>query len=241
MTNLELVDKLKAVAGCYKTLYVMGCFGAPMTEANKQRYIQHHEYNRRPGPMAAIKAATADTFGFDCVCLIKGLLWGWSGNKNHVYGGANYASNGVPDIDTEGIIKVCKDVSSTFDINTMVPGELLWKSGHVGIYIGNGQAVECTPSWANKVQISNVQNLGNNTYPARTWTKHGKLPYITYEEDRLSFVDVPADAWYHDDLALCYREGMLKGTDETHYSPAASVTRAQMASIIARILRRIKK
>lgn len=240
MTNLELVDRLKAVAGGYKTLYVMGCFGAPMTEANKQRYIQHHPYNQRPGPMAAIKAASADTFGFDCVCLIKGILWGWKGNKNHVYGGAVYASNGVPDIDTESIIKVCKDVKSTWSIQDMVPGELLWKSGHVGIYIGDGKAVECTPSWANKVQISHVQNLGDNTYPARTWTKHGKLPYITYEAE-LPFVDVPGDAWYRDDLVTCYRAGLLKGTDDTHYSPAASVTRAQMASILARILRRISK
>lgn len=45
-----------------------------------------------------INAASADTFGFDCVCLIKGVLWGWHGDKNAVYGGATYTSNGVPDI-----------------------------------------------------------------------------------------------------------------------------------------------
>ena len=29
MTNIELANKLKNIAKNYKTLYVMGCFGAP--------------------------------------------------------------------------------------------------------------------------------------------------------------------------------------------------------------------
>lgn len=82
MTNKELAAKLIDVAKNYKTLYVMGCFGAPMTASNKKHYTQNHEYNRRPERTAMINAASADTFGFDCVCLIKGILWGWKGDKN---------------------------------------------------------------------------------------------------------------------------------------------------------------
>lgn len=37
MTNIEFVKKLKDVATNYKTLYVMGCFGAPMNATNKTR------------------------------------------------------------------------------------------------------------------------------------------------------------------------------------------------------------
>ena len=91
MTNIELANKLKDIAKNYKTLYVMGCFGAPMTAANKKRYTQNHSYNRQPTRTAMINAASADTFGFDCVCLIKGVLWGWNGDKNAIYGGAGYA------------------------------------------------------------------------------------------------------------------------------------------------------
>lgn len=76
MTNIESVNKLKNIAKNYKTLYVMGCFGAPMTAYNKKRYTQNNEYNRRPERTAMINAASADTFGFDCGCLIKGVLWG---------------------------------------------------------------------------------------------------------------------------------------------------------------------
>ena len=39
------VDKVVDIAKKYKTLYVMGCFGAPMTETNKKRYTNNHEYN----------------------------------------------------------------------------------------------------------------------------------------------------------------------------------------------------
>ena len=62
-------------------------------------------------------------------------------------------------------------------------GEYLWMNGHCGVYIGNGLAVECTPKWDNKVQITAVGNIGSKSgYNTRTWTKHGKLPYITYEK-----------------------------------------------------------
>ena len=88
MTNTEFVAKLKDIATNYKTLYVMGCFGAPMTTANKKRYTQNHSYNKQASRTAMINAATSDTFGFDCVCLIKGVLWGWSGDKNKTCGGA---------------------------------------------------------------------------------------------------------------------------------------------------------
>ena len=55
----------------YKTLYVMGCFGAPLTDTNKSRYIKNHPYNMAAARTSIIMAATPDTFGFDCVNLIK--------------------------------------------------------------------------------------------------------------------------------------------------------------------------
>lgn len=191
MKASEFVEKLKDIAENYKTLYVMGCFGAPMTEANKKRYCTNHVYNTNPTRQRMIKAATADTFGFDCVCLIKGVLWGWNGNKNKVYGGATYNSNGVPDIDANSMINVCKGV--TTDFSKIEVGEAVWCTGHIGVYIGNGLAVECSPAWKNKVQITAVRNIGEKAgYSARKWTKHGKLPYIDYEEKKAPVVEKPA-------------------------------------------------
>ena len=179
MTNIELTNKLKDIAKNYKTLYVMGCFGAPMTAANKKRYTQNHSYNRQPTRTAMINAASADTFGFDCVCLIKGVLWGWKGDKNAIYGGAGYACNGVPDIGADSMIKVCKNV--TTDFSKIEVGEAVWMEGHIGVYVGDGLAVECTPRWDNKVQIT-ACNRNVAGYNRRNWTKHGKLPYVTYTQ-----------------------------------------------------------
>jgi hypothetical protein len=45
MSGRQLAEKAVDIARNYKTLYVMGCFGAPMTAYNKQRYTQNHSYN----------------------------------------------------------------------------------------------------------------------------------------------------------------------------------------------------
>lgn len=182
-TGKELAAAAEAVAKKHKTLYVMGCFGAPLTTANRARYTQNHTYNRQASRTAKIKASTADTFGFDCVGLIKGLLWGWNGAKAKTYGGASYAANGVPDINADTMISRCSAVST--DFSKVQIGEALWTNGHIGIYIGNGLAVECTPSWADRVQITAVLNIGKRAgYNGRRWKKHGKLPWVTYTAEK---------------------------------------------------------
>lgn len=175
MTAREFIEKLK-FAQKQKTHYVMGCFGAPMNAANKKRYIREYSYNKRHE--GEINLLPADCFGFDCVCFIKGILWGWNADTTKEYGGAKYKSNGVPDVSTEGMIAMCHDVSS--DFSSITAGELVYMSGHVGVYVGDGKVIECTPKWTNNVQYSNLGNLGYKTGNYRNWLKHGKLPWIDY-------------------------------------------------------------
>lgn len=179
MKSNEFVEKVKSVATDFKTLYIMGCFGAPMNERNKKGYSSNYAYNKKAERTQMIQNASADTFGFDCVCLIKGILWGWKGDVSLVYGGAEYRSNNVPDIGANAIIDVCNNTST--DFSNIIPGELVWMKGHVGIYIGDGLAVECSPAWKNGVQIT-ACNQSIKGYNRRNWTKHGRLPYIEYEE-----------------------------------------------------------
>ena len=168
MKSKVLVDKAVDIAQHYKTLYVMGCFGAPMTAANKKRYTQNHSYNKAAARVAMINAATADTFGFDCVNLIKGILWGWTGDKGKTYGGAAYPTaaalkaGACPDVGADGMIAKCTGVSTT-GWASMLPGEAVWMSGHIGIYIGNGLAVECTPKGAACDHPSPAQILRRKT------------------------------------------------------------------------------
>lgn len=197
MTNTEFVKKVTDIANNYKTLYVMGCFGAPMTAANKSLYCKHTPYNQQATRQKLIRAATADTFGFDCVCLIKGVLWGWNGNKSATYGGAKYESNGVPDIGADAMITKCSGIST--DFSNIIPGEAVWMSGHIGVYIGDGKVVECTPAWDNCVQIT---KLGTKTeYKTRKWTKHGKLPWVSYTSTATTATSQPAAKKTVDELA----------------------------------------
>lgn len=179
----EFIAKLKE-AESKKTLYVNGCFGAPLNSTNKARYIKNTSYNKQASRKQKILAASTDTFGFDCVCLIKGILWGWDGDLNKQYGGAVYKSNNVPDFSATSAISYC--TRSSNDFSGIVPGSLLWMTGHVGIYIGDGLAIECTPSWNDGVQITAVGNIGKKSgYNTRTWKMWGLLPWIDYTEEKL--------------------------------------------------------
>ena len=193
MKNTELVTRAIDIARNHKTTYIWGGIGNPITEATVQRAEKQYSKNISKGyARAARKLIGKNAFYFDCVGLIKSILWGWNGDPNKSYGGAKYATNGVPDIGADAMIRRCSGVSSTDWVN-MVPGEVLWMPGHIGIYIGGGLAVEATPSWNNGVQISAVKNIGNKAgYNARKWTKHGKLPWVEYPAASVSTTTKPA-------------------------------------------------
>lgn len=179
MTSKEFVKIAKECAIKYKTLYVLGCFGAPLNETNKKRYTSNLSYNKKRANI--INKAQYDTFGFDCVCLIKSILWGWNGNVNKTYGGATYCSNNVPDVGADQIMNYCRSVSSNF--SNIQEGEIVHIKGHVGIYVGDGLVVECTPKWQNKVQLTVLKNIVATSGNGRTWNTHGKLKFIDYNSE----------------------------------------------------------
>lgn len=190
MTNEQFVNTAKYAAQKCSTLYVKGCFGAPMTDYNKKRYTNNNTYNAAPARKRLIESASKDTFGFDCVCFIKGILWGWKGDVNDIYGGARFKSNGVPDFDDSEIMDYCDNVSTDFtDIQI---GEILHIAGHVGIYIGDGLAAECTARWKDGVQITSVLNIGIGTVNCgRIWDTHGKLRFVEYVKPSPAPSDLP--------------------------------------------------
>ena len=177
MTNTEFANKITNVLN-YKTLYVYGGFGMPLTEHNKARLQRQYTYNRTPRRDVKIKKATPDTFAFDCVNLIKGVLWGWCADTTKGYGGATYNSNGVPDIGADTMFNKCTYISR--DFSKVLIGAVVWMQGHIGVYIGDNKVVECSPKWQDGVQITYINDFGT---PSRKWTKWGKLPYIDYSTD----------------------------------------------------------
>lgn len=166
------VSILKKIANEQKTVYAWGMFGSIITKDVVSTKTKQYPYWYTDHKVSTIFVPLyqSSVWGFDCIGLIKGVLWGWSGDKSKSYGGAVYASNGVPDISADAMIDRCSSISN--DMTNISVGEYLWMKGHCGIYIGNGKVVESTPKWNNGVQITALT--------ARNWLKHGFLPYVEY-------------------------------------------------------------
>lgn len=224
MTSAQLCARAEDIADNYKTSYMLGPWGWPandkmITRATTQG--SNAKTNRQWRPQA--NAIKDKGFLFDCVGLIKGILWGWCGDLSRPYGGAGYACNGVPDCDAKKMIDCCRDVST--DFSTIVPAEAVWMDGHIGIYVGDGMVVEATPKWQGGVQCSTCANVCAKLVPgtagSRTWTKHGKLPWVDYaaqenkiEEDEempkyATLKDVPES--YRPTIRKLMEKGALRG------------------------------
>lgn len=249
MTSAEFVKRIKALVG-YKTLYVNGAWGWPMTAANKARAISRNSYNAISYRAQQIKAASPDTFGFDCVCMIKGILWGWSGDMYAQYGGAGYATNDVPDINADQMIKQCK---RSTDWGAIVEGAVVWLQGHIGVYVGNGLVVEATPIWKDGVQVTAL-NIPKAGFNHRRWTCWGLLPYIDYtggdeeDDDMLTYdqfkaymdrytkelAERPADAYAEEALAWAKDEGILIGDELGNQRPQSAIKRQDVALMLYR-------
>ena len=128
-------------------------------------------------------------FMMDCVVSIKGLLWGFSADKNKPHGGGVYCSNGVADFTPDGGLNYCTSVST--DFSKIEAGEYLCMKGtghsHAGVYLGNGKVFECTVAWNTyKCVISDIDSSGIRSYngvKSLRWTYHGKLDYIDYSNE----------------------------------------------------------
>lgn len=181
MKSTDFVKKLIDITENYKTVYANGMFGQPITKSIIEQKANQlpNWYNKSNRKESLYNLVGQGYFGFDCVCLIKAVLWGWNGDLTKTNGGAVYGSNNVPDINADQMIESCIDVST--DFSNIQVGEVVWISGHIGVYVGDGTVIECTPKWENRVQYTAVVNLGFERGKARFWTKHGKLPYIQYE------------------------------------------------------------
>ena len=170
----NFVSKLYEIATTKKTVYAWGMFGSIITksrvEGKAKQYPNWYTEKKIASVFAPLYGANPPVWGFDCIGLIKGVLWGWNGDESKVYGGAVYASNGVPDASADAMIGKCTDVSS--NMGNIAVGEFLWMKGHCGVYVGNSKVIESTPSWANGVQVTALT--------ARKWLKHGKLPWVEY-------------------------------------------------------------
>lgn len=171
MTNTEFVKRLLEIPQKYKTRYAKGTFGQYATDTfingKAKQYPEWYSDSR----IATLKSLSDDTRLFDCVGLVKAVIWNFPDTV--------YTSNGLKDMNDQMIWNASLDKS--YDFSKIQVGELLWVKGHVGVYIGDGKAIECTNAWKSNVQITAVSNIGKIAgLNSRHWTGHGKIHVISY-------------------------------------------------------------
>ena len=111
----------------------------------------------------------------DCVGLVKG--YGWLDTSDMTIG---YAVNGMPDYSANQMYQAAKDAGvlnadyGSLDTMPEVVGLMLWKKGHVGVYIGNGYVIEA---------MGTRKGVVKTELAGRGWQGWCKLPYINYLEE----------------------------------------------------------
>ena len=151
--------------------YWYGTYGNKCTqkkyEAKKKQYPEHYGSSRTKGYMKDIEAGRRCA---DCVGMIKAFFW-----TNGQYDtDPKYGTNHCPDKSANGMISYCKKTGPIKDIPD-IPGLVVWKSGHIGVYVGGGYTVEMKGF---------DYDCQRNKVTKGPWTKWGMLPdsMISYDD-----------------------------------------------------------
>ncbi|MCL2812889.1 MAG: hypothetical protein FWD25_13505, partial [Clostridia bacterium] len=181
LTATQFVDAVKSAIGW---AYWYGTCGYDCSESlwnrKKIQYPTHYSDKRKNG--RGMQDIAAKRRCADCVGLIKWALWSNGGTCKAVDG-----SNGVPDTTADGMYKLNTE-SGSIDSIPDTPGLIVWKNGHIGVYVGDGIAVEARGWDFGVVQTKIVD---------RSWTHWAKLKFIAYPGEAVASIPqtLPTPPW----------------------------------------------
>jgi len=167
--NLQQKNNKGLVAYCRAQLgrpYWYGCFGQRATETL-------YDMKRRQYPRMYAASDFPRQYGekvHDCVGLIKGYMWTADADDTKPV----YVSNGMRDVSADMLYNQCKRKSDNFSKMPDIPGIAVFKPGHVGVYIGDGEVVEAR---------GHSYGVVKTRLEARNWKRWAFLPFIQYLVD----------------------------------------------------------
>ena len=161
-TNLQLKAFADAVYD-QKWVYWYGTYGKRCTKAlydeKKRQYPEQYTASRENGYMTDIRNGHRCA---DCAGLIKAFYWcGADPDALPTYG-----SNGFADRGADSIFRLCRENGKIGSIPEL-PGVLVWRSGHIGVYVGGGMTIEMKGF---------AYDCVRQKVTSGTWTHWGKLP-----------------------------------------------------------------
>ena len=177
-TGQQLADYCKKVyeAGW---VYWYGTYGKKCSKSlytsKKKQYPDHYGSSRTSGYEKDIAAGKRCA---DCVGMIKSFFW----TGNNFDTDPKYATNNCPDKSADGMFSLCKESGAIKTIPD-IPGLVVHKKGHIGVYIGGGYTIEM------KGFAYDCKKVKVTSGP---WTEWGKLPASMISYDETPVAETPA-------------------------------------------------
>lgn len=167
-TNIDLVAYCKVQLG---RPYWFGCVGqfssVELYRAKKSQYGAKMTGSEK----SYLEQAAQHVKVHDCSGLIKGFMMSDSPDAPAKY-------TPTYDLSSGDMIKACVQ-QGAISTRPEIPGLLLWKPNHVGVYIGGGKAIEAKGHAYGVIQTDNT-----------AWQKWGKLPWIEYVNPAQKLCDI---------------------------------------------------
>jgi hypothetical protein len=216
-------NNLDLVLHCEKALsekwgYVFGTYGLILTDTILNQKIAQYPKNFSDDKISHINQYYIGKRTADCGGLVKSFLW-WNGS-NPVYTPSNDVSvNTMYDQATEkGVINSIPDI----------PGLIVWKDDHAGIYIGNGEVIEARGTVYGVVKTK----LKDRSFTH--WFKHKDIEYIVPSEQ--NDVEQNVSDWAKDGQKFVVDNKISDGL-----RPKDSVTREEMWTMLYRYKNNVKE
>lgn len=150
--------------------YVYGTYGTVLSESMLTAKMEQY-----PDEVATKEQFIRDTWigkrTADCVGLIKGYGW-----FNTVSQDTEIGANGMQDLSANGMYDAAT-VKGEISTIPETPGLAVWKDGHIGIYIGDGNVVEA---------YGTERGVIRSALADGGWTHWLEVPSINYVEQEVT-------------------------------------------------------
>lgn len=219
LTNIGLVKHVKKALE-EQWGYVLGTFGGYLTESLLRYKIEQYG-NKVSKYYDFIKEHYIGKRTADCVGIVKSYIWWNDEIDNPVY-------NSKTDINETQMFNLATE-KGTIDTMPEIEGVCVWKTGHMGVCIGNGQIIEAKGSLHGVVQTP-LKGFGSSNF-----THWFKCPFIEYIERDDNMADIPQ--WKKDCADYLVKQGYLN----VPHNPLESVDIGTLGAILKNRDEKIKE